>query len=118
MSMLDTTRLRALAGIVVAFALGGCAATNVGNTWQCPLVQGSVCARVAEADPAAPGRVPMDTPAVVMAASEPSALRARRYRNATGARGTGHRIFGQGARVRTGLRGSLPSAGLGRAKFP
>ena len=31
--------------------LGGCASTNVGNTWQCPLLQGSVCARVAEADP-------------------------------------------------------------------
>ena len=97
MSMLDTTRLRALAGIVVAFALGGCAATNVGNTWQCPLVQGSVCARVAEADPAAPGRVSMDTPADVIAAPDPSAIRARRYRNATGARVP---VTGSAARAR------------------
>ena len=54
MSVLDRTALRALAGIVVVFGLGGCAATHVGNSWRCPLVQGSVCARVAEADPAAP----------------------------------------------------------------
>ena len=91
MTVLDRTPVRVLVGTLVAFALGGCAATNVGNTWQCPLVQGSVCARVAEADPAAPKRVSMGTPADVVAATQPSAVRARpfrarRYRNGTGAR--------------------------------
>ena len=86
MTVLDRTALRALMGTLVALAMGGCAATNVGNTWQCPLVRGSVCARVAETDPAAPKRVSMDTPAETGTATEPSAVRARRYRNATGAR--------------------------------
>ena len=91
MTVLDRTAVRVLVGTLVALALGGCAATNVGNTWQCPLVQGSVCARVAEADPAAPKRVSMGTPADVVTLTEPSAVRARpfrarRYRNATGAR--------------------------------
>ena len=91
MTVLDRTARRVLVGTLVALALGGCAATNVGNTWQCPLVQGSVCARVAEADPAAPKRVSMGTPADVVAGTEPSAFRtrpfrARRYRNGTGAR--------------------------------
>ena len=91
MTVLDRTAVRVLVGTLVALALGGCAATNVGNTWQCPLVQGSVCARVAEADPAAPKRVSMGTPADTVTATEPSAVRARpfrarRYRNGTGAR--------------------------------
>ena len=37
-----------------ALALAGCAATNVGDSWQCPLAQGKVCASVAAADPAVP----------------------------------------------------------------
>ena len=86
MTVLDRTALRALMGTLVALAMGGCAATNVGNTWQCPLVQGSVCVRVAETDPAAPKRVSMDTPAETGTATEPSAVRAQRYRNGTGAR--------------------------------
>ena len=91
MTVLDRTAVRVLVGTLVALALGGCAATNVGNSWQCPLVQGSVCARVAEADPAAPKRVSMGTPADVFAATQSPAVRARpfrarRYRNATGAR--------------------------------
>ena len=91
MTVLDRSAVRVLVGALVALALGGCAATNVGNTWQCPLVQGSVCARVAEADPAAPKRVSMGTPADVVAATQSPAVRARpfrarRYRNATGAR--------------------------------
>ena len=76
----------AAAALAGALLLGGCAATHVGNTWQCPLVQGSVCARVAEADPAAPKRVSMEAPADAATATEPSAVRAWRYRNATGAR--------------------------------
>ena len=35
--------------------LGGCAASHVGNAWQCPLVQGQPCASVAGADPAGAG---------------------------------------------------------------
>lgn len=35
-------------------ALAGCAATHVGEDWQCPIAQGSVCASVAAADPAVP----------------------------------------------------------------
>ena len=89
MTVLHRTTPRGLLGTLVALigiGLGGCAATNVGNSWQCPLVQGSACARVAEADPAAPQRVSMGTPADVGTATESSAVRARRYRNGTGAR--------------------------------
>ena len=86
MTVLNRTAPRALMGMLAAFAIGGCAATHVGNTWQCPLVQGSVCARVAEVDPAAPKRVSMEAPADAATATEPSAVRARRYRNGTGAR--------------------------------
>ena len=41
-----------------ALVLGGCAATHVGDSWQCPLAQGAACTSVAEADPAvaAPGK--------------------------------------------------------------
>ena len=38
--------------------LSGCAATHVGEDWQCPIAQGSVCASVAAADPAVPGEAP------------------------------------------------------------
>ena len=91
MSVLDRIFLRALTGLVVALGLGGCAATNVGNTWQCPLVQGSACASVAEADPAAPGRISTPTPASAGAESEPSGVGARRSRTATGSRAPGSR---------------------------
>ena len=37
--------------LATALALGGCAATHVGDTWQCPLAQGTACTSVAEADP-------------------------------------------------------------------
>ena len=45
-------------GLVLALGaplLGGCAASHVGNAWQCPLVQGQPCASVADADPAGAG---------------------------------------------------------------
>ena len=42
--------LAAAAGLMVA----GCSATHVGESWQCPLAQGSSCATIAEADPAVP----------------------------------------------------------------
>ena len=58
--MVDMTntvqRLRApltMAGAVLALA--GCAATNVGEDWQCPLAQGTQCTSVAAADPAVNG---------------------------------------------------------------
>ena len=46
--------LRAGALAAAAMALAGCAADYVGEDWQCPLAQGSVCASVAAADPAIP----------------------------------------------------------------
>ena len=89
MTALHGTATRRLLGTLVAFCgigLGGCASTNVGNTWQCPLLQGSVCARVAEADPAAPRHVSTDAPPDAGTATEPSTVRTRRYRSGTGAR--------------------------------
>ena len=41
-----------LAAVLVALASGGCATHHVGSDWQCPLVQGIGCQRVADADPA------------------------------------------------------------------
>ncbi len=32
--------------------LGGCSATHVGDSWQCPVAQGAACTSVVEADPA------------------------------------------------------------------
>ena len=40
--------------VLGALVLAGCAATHVGEDWQCPVAQGSVCASVAAADPAVP----------------------------------------------------------------
>ena len=44
--------VRALVAAGAALALSGCAATHVGDDWQCPIAQGEVCASVAAADPA------------------------------------------------------------------
>ena len=41
-----------------ALALAGCSATHVGESWQCPLAQGSSCASIADADPAVPEAAP------------------------------------------------------------
>ena len=42
-------------GIAAAtLLLAGCSATHVGESWQCPLAQGSSCTSIAEADPAVP----------------------------------------------------------------
>ena len=38
-----------------ALTLAGCAATHIGEDWQCPLAQGARCASVAAADPAVRG---------------------------------------------------------------
>ncbi len=42
----------AAAGVVATLTLGGCSATHVADSWQCPLTQGQVCSSVAAADPA------------------------------------------------------------------
>ena len=44
--------------LAAVLVLGGCAATYVDDTWQCPLAQGTACTSVAEADPAvvSPGK--------------------------------------------------------------
>ena len=47
-------RLRASVAAAAALLLAGCSATHVGESWQCPLAQGSSCASIAEADPAVP----------------------------------------------------------------
>ena len=63
-----------------ALVLGGCAATHVGDAWQCPLAQGAACTSVAEADPAvaAPGK------------AQGLAIRTPLYQSKTGnAKGTG-----------------------------
>ncbi len=50
---LSSTQLSpGLAAAVAALALAGCSATHVGESWQCPLAQGSSCTSIAEADPA------------------------------------------------------------------
>ena len=50
---------RTLAAVALAAALAGCAATHVGDDWQCPLAQGEVCTSIAAADPAVvPERAP------------------------------------------------------------
>ena len=59
--MAETRRplYRPLAATTLAVALAGCAATHVGDDWQCPLAQGAVCTSIAAADPAvAPERAP------------------------------------------------------------
>ena len=43
---------RTLAVLILTAALAGCAATHVGDDWQCPLAQGEVCTSIAAADPA------------------------------------------------------------------
>ena len=49
------TRSVRVVGVAVAgLLLAGCSATHVGESWQCPLAQGSSCASIAEADPAVP----------------------------------------------------------------
>ena len=59
--MAETRRplYRTLAALPLAAALAGCAATHVGDDWQCPLAQGEVCTSIAAADPAvAPDAAP------------------------------------------------------------
>ena len=55
-------------GIVVLaltamLGITGCAGTNVGGSWQCPLAQGEVCTSVSAADPAVPSKAEGPPPA-------------------------------------------------------
>ena len=47
-------QLRVSLASAAGLLLAGCSATHVGESWQCPLAQGSSCATIAEADPAVP----------------------------------------------------------------
>ena len=49
-----TLSLRLCAGAAAVLLLAGCSATHVGESWQCPLAQGTSCTTIAEADPAVP----------------------------------------------------------------
>ena len=69
--------LCAAAMVAAALALSGCAATHVGEDWQCPLAQGSVCSSVAGADPAVPETLVPETP--VPGGGAPPAPRAPLY---------------------------------------
>ena len=48
------TNMRATAAVLGTLVLGGCATSHVGNTWQCPFIEGQPCQSVKDADPAAP----------------------------------------------------------------
>ena len=53
--MTDSTRpvsRLCIPAAAAALMLAGCSATHVGDSWQCPLAQGEVCASIAAADPA------------------------------------------------------------------
>ena len=51
----NVMRLLGTGGIAAAgMLLAGCSATHVGESWQCPLAQGTSCTTIAEADPAVP----------------------------------------------------------------
>ncbi len=70
----ENTLRRAMApamAAVAALTLAGCAATHIGEDWQCPLAQGARCVSVAsadpavrDADPAVPGAEPVAQPPV------------------------------------------------------
>ena len=46
-----------VATVLGVLVLAGCAGSHVGDDWQCPIAQGSVCSSVAAADPAVPETV-------------------------------------------------------------
>ena len=50
--------VRRAAPALLAVSLAGCSGTHVGDSWQCPIAQGAVCASVADADPAVPRTEP------------------------------------------------------------
>ena len=54
MKTMMTPALRILWIAAAGVLLAACSATHVGESWQCPLAQGSSCTSIAEADPAVP----------------------------------------------------------------
>ena len=58
-----THPIKPLFATAAVLALAACSATNVGESWQCPLAQGSGCSTVAEADPALPRETAKAEPA-------------------------------------------------------
>ncbi len=62
-----------IAGALAAFVLSACSATHVGESWQCPLAQGSSCTSIADADPAVPASAAR--PAVLFGETLPGARR-------------------------------------------
>ena len=63
--MTDSTRQASRLCIPItaaALMLAGCSATHVGDSWQCPLTQGEVCASIAAADPAVADAAGPDRP--------------------------------------------------------
>ena len=90
-----TRQLRATLAAAAGLLLAGCSATHVGESWQCPLAQGSSCASIAEADPAVPAAA---RPAVLF--GEPL-LGA--YGRADGAARPGRRVEGETCDSECGL---------------
>jgi len=67
---LSTGRFHLLTALLAALLLTGCAGgSHVGESWQCPIAQGTACASVSEADPAA------TTTAEARETTPPAALR-------------------------------------------
>ena len=71
--------IRTLAALILTTALSGCAATHVGDDWQCPLAQGEVCTSIAAADPAVvperePPRLATRTPLYRVPETEAAAM--------------------------------------------
>jgi len=54
----NVTQSLRLCALAAGVLLAGCSATHVGESWQCPLAQGSSCANIAEVDPAVPAAGP------------------------------------------------------------
>ena len=83
---MNLMRALRMCGAAAGVVLAGCSATHVGETWQCPLAQGTSCTTIAEADPA----VPAARPAVLFGDPLPGA-----DRHADGAPAGGRREAGQ-----------------------
>ena len=97
---------RTLAAIPLAAALAGCAATHVGDDWQCPLAQGEVCTSIAAADPA------------VVPEAEPPALATRTPLYRTSDTQAAAPETETGTETRPCAEGCNPFAWLGRLLAP
>ena len=76
---LSTVRFHLLTAFLAVLLLTGCAGSNhVGESWQCPIAQGTACASVSEADPAA------TTTAETRETTPPAALRPTETTEITG----------------------------------